>query len=56
MARNNGKSYEETSREYADMRRLEMTAERMGESQAAKAYRDEASQIRQGFFGPDPKR
>lgn len=47
------KNYGEAAAEYADLKRLAQTADSMGARKSAKAYRDEASEVRQGFFGPD---
>lgn len=46
-------SYSEAAREYADAKRMAATAEGMGAGESAQAWRDEADEVRQGFFGRD---
>lgn len=52
MARNE-KNYSDVADEYGDLHALARTAEEMGAHDSAQAYREEASQVRQDFFGPD---
>lgn len=49
------KSFKVVATEYGDLNRLAQTADSMGAHQSAQAYREEASEVRQGFFGQDPK-
>ena len=46
-------SYDEAAADYADLQTLANTADSMGDSRAAQGYDDEASRIRQDYFGPD---
>lgn len=47
------KTYTDVATEYGDLNRLAQTAEDMGAHESAQAYRDEASEVRQGLFGSD---
>lgn len=47
------KTFAETATEYGDLNRLAQTADSMGAHETAQTYRDEASKVRQDFFGPD---
>lgn len=48
-----GRNYQEVAAEYGDLNRLAQTADDMGAHESAQGYRDQADEVRQGFFGPD---
>ncbi|MEV0526620.1 hypothetical protein AB0I66_24565 [Streptomyces sp. NPDC050439] len=47
------KTYAEAAREYSDALKIADTAQDMGKDQTAQDWRDQASEIRQSFFGRD---